>query len=233
MTLQNQYWEEEHTQYSISFAHVAYSTYFLWYNTICHVSLSYYKQNNCEYTLVSHSSHNYMATIKCLNTRAKMSIFLGQTSHLATTLANVIVMCRYVCAVEVRVPVSPVFHSEKSGHPIYKTHQYSILANYKLTEGLSSKHTSIFSNDCSTSVSLISVLNEGVALVNWAAQNSAILGEDRLYVALFHHRCVQVANKHTWVDRLGVIFVGNVARLDFQWHLGWNVNSSLGKKQIL
>lgn len=78
---------------------------------------------------ISLTLFNYMATIKCLNTRAKMSIFLGHTSLLATTLANFIVMCRYVCAVEVRVPVSPVFHSEKSGHPIYKTHQYSTLAD--------------------------------------------------------------------------------------------------------
>lgn len=81
-------------------------------------------------------------------------------------------------------------------------------------------------------MSLISVLNEGVAFVNRAAQHAAVFGEDRLDVALLHHRCVQVANKHTRVDRFGVIFVGNVARLGFQRHLGSNVNNNLEKKQI-
>ncbi len=102
----------------------------------------------------------------------------------------------------------------------------------QLTEGLSSKHTSIFSNDGSTSVSLISILNEGVAFVNGAAQHAAVFGEDHLDGALLHHRCVQVADKHARVDRFGVIFVGDVARLDFQRHLGSNVNNNLEKKQI-
>lgn len=101
----------------------------------------------------------------------------------------------------------------------------------QLTEGLSSKHASVFSDDGSASVSLVGVLNEGVAFVNRAAQHSAVFGEDGLDVALFHHRCVQVADKHARVDRFGVIFVGNVARLDFQRHLGSNVNSNLGKKK--
>ncbi len=113
---------------------------------------------------------------------------------------------------------------------IYNTYIQFIIV--QLTEGLSSKHTSIFSNDGSTSVSLISILNEGVAFVNGAAQHAAVFGEDHLDVALLHHRCVQVADKHARVDRFGVIFVGDVARLDFQRHLGSNVNNNLEKKQI-
>lgn len=101
----------------------------------------------------------------------------------------------------------------------------------QLTKGLSSKHASIFSNDSSASVSLISVLNEGVTLVNRAAEHAAVFGEDGLDVALFHHGCVQVSNEHARVDRFGVVFVGDVARLNFQGHLGSNVDSNLWTKR--
>lgn len=96
---------------------------------------------------------------------------------------------------------------------------------------MSSKHASIFSNDSSASVSLISVLNEGVTLVNRAAEHAAVFGEDGLDVALFHHGCVQVSNEHARVDRFGVVFVGDVARLNFQGHLGSSVDSNLWTKR--
>lgn len=99
----------------------------------------------------------------------------------------------------------------------------------QLTEGLSSEHASVFSDDSSASVSLISVLNEGVTLVNRAAEHAAVFGEDGLDVALFHHGRVQVSDKHARVDGFGVVFVGDVARLNFQGHLGSNAGSNLWK----
>lgn len=92
---------------------------------------------------------------------------------------------------------------------------------HRLTKRLSSQHPAILPDHGPPGVPLAGVLDEGVALVHGAAQHPAILGEDALHIWLLHHCCVQVADKHPWVDGLWVCLVGHITGLDLQRHAGW------------
>ena len=67
-------------------------------------------------------------------------------------------------------------------------------------------------------VPLAGVLDEGVALVQRAAEDLPVLGEDGLDVALGHHRCVEVADEDAGVEGARVILVGHVAGLGLPSH---------------
>lgn len=79
------------------------------------------------------------------------------------------------------------------------------------TKNLSDNHAAILSIDSGPSVPLVGVLNEGVALVDGAAHDLAILGKDGLHVRLGDQQRVQVADEDPRVERAWVRLVGDVA----------------------
>jgi len=83
--------------------------------------------------------------------------------------------------------------------------------NSILTKHLSNNHPPILSIDSSPGVPLVGVLNKGVALVDRAAYDLAILGEDGLDVRLGDQQGVEVANKDPGVEGAWVSLVGDVA----------------------
>lgn len=79
------------------------------------------------------------------------------------------------------------------------------------TKNLSDNHAAILSIDSGPSVPLVGELNEGVALVDGAAHDLPILGEDGLHVRLGDQQRVQVADEDPRVQRALVRLVGDVA----------------------
>lgn len=72
-------------------------------------------------------------------------------------------------------------------------------------------HPPVLSTHSSSGVPLIGVLNEGVALVDGAAYNLAVFGEDGLHITLGNQQGVQVADEDPGVEGARVVFVGDVA----------------------
>lgn len=81
-----------------------------------------------------------------------------------------------------------------------------------LTENLPDDHPPVLPRDGSPGVPLVDVLNEGVALVDGAAHDLPVLGEDGLDVRLGDQQGVQVADEDSGVEGARVGFVGDVAR---------------------
>lgn len=76
---------------------------------------------------------------------------------------------------------------------------------------MSDNHAAVLSVDSGPGVPLVGVLHEGVALVDGAAHDLAILGEDGLDVRLGDQQRVQVADEDSRVQRARVRLVGDVA----------------------
>lgn len=60
---------------------------------------------------------------------------------------------------------------------------------------MSDNHPAVFSIDGSAGVPLVGVLNEGVALVDRAANDLAVFGEDGLDICLGDQQGVEVADE--------------------------------------
>lgn len=91
-------------------------------------------------------------------------------------------------------------------------------SKWQLTERLSSDDTCVFSGHGGASIPLADVLDEGEALVNRAAYDPAILGEDDLDVGLLDDGGVEVADEDSGVEGARVILVGHVAGLNLTGH---------------
>lgn len=80
-----------------------------------------------------------------------------------------------------------------------------------LTEHLSDDHPPVLPCDGSPSVPFIGVLDEGVALVDRAAHDLPVLGEDGLDIRLGDQQGVEVADEDSGVQGVGISLVGHIA----------------------
>lgn len=76
---------------------------------------------------------------------------------------------------------------------------------------MSDDHAAVLSIDGSPGIPLVGVLHEGIALVDGAAHDLAILGEDGLDISLGDQQSVQIADEDPRVERARVRLVGDVA----------------------
>ena len=76
---------------------------------------------------------------------------------------------------------------------------------------MSDNHPPVLPGDGGSGVPLIGELNEGVALVDGAAHDFAVFGEDGLYIRLGDQQGVEVADEDPRVKGAGVGLVGDVA----------------------
>ena len=93
-----------------------------------------------------------------------------------------------------------------------------------LTKHLSNNHPSILSSDRSPGVPLVGELDKGVALVDGAAYDLAVLGEDGLDVALGDQQGVEVADEDPGVEGALVGLVGDVAAGHQAGSGGWTTS---------
>lgn len=76
---------------------------------------------------------------------------------------------------------------------------------------LSHDDPAVLSGHSGSGVPLVGVLHECVALVDGAAHDLAVLGEDGLHVGLGDEQRVEVPDKDAGVERARVRFVGDIA----------------------
>lgn len=76
---------------------------------------------------------------------------------------------------------------------------------------MSDNHPPILPVDSSSGVPLVGELNKGVALVDRAAYDLAIFGEDGLDVSLGDQQGVEVADEDAGIEGARVSLVGHVA----------------------
>lgn len=76
---------------------------------------------------------------------------------------------------------------------------------------MSDNHPPVLPADSRAGVPLVGVLNEGVALVDRAAYDLAVFGEDGLDICLGDQQGVEVANEDPGVEGARVGLVGDVA----------------------
>lgn len=76
---------------------------------------------------------------------------------------------------------------------------------------MSHDHAPVLSAHSSSGVPLVGVLHEGVALVDGAAHDLAVFGEDGLDVGFGDQQSVEVPDEDPGVEGAGVGLVGNIA----------------------